>query len=151
MDDDPNLIIVRENYDASKRIQSIYLRMADGTEDYEVTSGEIFFTNAEMVTLITSREALKEGDAQWGIPGVQYGRDRGLEGVDPANHIPIEDNELDVARIQENSVRFWFGCGRDIDDFRILIRYPEEKYYLVDVTRPLSPTRSRCRRLATNQ
>ncbi len=125
-DADPNLIIVRERYDPEKRIQSIYLRMADGSADYEVTSGELFFSGAETVSLITERNALKDSDAEWGIAGVQYGRNRGLEGIDPSTHEPIEDSELDVARIQEESVRFWFGCGRDIDDFRILIRYPPE-------------------------
>ena len=32
-DNDPNLIIVRERFDAEKNTQSIYIRMFDGTPD----------------------------------------------------------------------------------------------------------------------
>ena len=37
-DDDPDLIIAREDYDPISRIQSIYLRFHDGTTDREILS-----------------------------------------------------------------------------------------------------------------
>ena len=125
-DEDSNLIVVRERYDAEKRVQSLYLRVHDGSPDYDVTSGELFFSGAEMVRVISQQDALKESDLEWGIPGVDYGRERGLDGPDPTLQIPVEDTELDLALIQDDSFRFWFGTGADIDDLRLLIRYPEE-------------------------
>ena len=55
LDNDSNLILVRERYNANKRIQSIYLRAADGTPDYDVTSGEIFIDGAEIIGIIVDR------------------------------------------------------------------------------------------------
>ncbi|MEE2786183.1 MAG: hypothetical protein VX589_02520 [Myxococcota bacterium] len=134
-DADPDLVIVRERFDSEKNIQSIYIRFHDGTPDYEVVSGRIRFSGATPISLITQGRALKESDASWGVAGVNYGRNRGLDGPDPTTHLPIDDLELvevehDLARLEMDeeglSVRFWFGTRRDVDDMRILIRYPEE-------------------------
>ncbi|MBV71605.1 MAG: hypothetical protein CMH52_09705 [Myxococcales bacterium] len=126
LDDDSNLTLVRERYNPDKRIQSIYLRVADGTPDYDVTSGEIFIDGAEIIGIIVDRIELKTTDVEWAIDGVDYGRERGLDGPAPLVDYPIEDGEFDYAEMRQSSVRFWFGTGSDIDDMRILIRYPEE-------------------------
>ena len=82
-DADSNLILVRERYDPVKRIQSIYLRVEDGTPDYDVTTREIFVRGAEIITIFTERTELENSDVNWAIPGVDYGRLRGLDGPDP--------------------------------------------------------------------
>ena len=66
-----------------------------------------------MVRVISQRDALKESDLEWGIPGVDYGRERGLDGPDPTLQIPVEDTELDLALIQDDSFRLWFGTGAE--------------------------------------
>ena len=137
-DDDPDLVIVREKFDPEKNIQSIYIRFHDGTPDYEIVSGRVRFLGATPISLITSGRALKESDVKWGVgvdEGVNYGRNRGLDGPNITTHIPTDDLELaeaehDLARLEMDedglSVRFWFGARRDVDDMRILLRYPDE-------------------------
>ena len=109
--------------------------MFDGTPDYEIASGRIRFKGATPISLVTDGLALKESDEEWGIPSVNYGMSRGLDGPDPSTHLPVDDEEtpeaeFDLARLEEDdeglSIRFWFGLRRDIDDFRILLRYPAE-------------------------
>ena len=90
LDDDPDIQIVREQYDEDKRMQSIYMRFFDGTQDYEVVSGLLSFAGAEIVSVIYDTVTLKETDATWGIPGVAYGQSRGLEGDDPETFVPEE-------------------------------------------------------------
>lgn len=129
-DNDPDLIVVREAYDPATRRQSIYLRVHDGSPDHEAFSGLFTVTGATVVGLITGGDALAASDGDWGIPAIDYsagGAARGLEGADPATHVPVLRDVNDLAAIRgPREVRFWLGSRADIDDFRILIEYPPE-------------------------
>jgi hypothetical protein len=129
-DNDPDLIVVREQYDPAQRTQAIYLRVFDGTPDHQVVSGQITFHGAAVRDVFVDRDSLERTDAIWGLPGHDYGpaEGRGPDGVDPLHHVPAspDDGEDAVRQPDANTVRFWFGTGSDVDDLRILIRYPRE-------------------------
>ncbi|MFN3202451.1 MAG: hypothetical protein ACE366_28900 [Bradymonadia bacterium] len=127
-DNDPDLIVVRELYDSATGVQSIYLRVHDGAPDFLLMSGRLTFRGVEVLGVITDGDALENLDAQWGIPEGPYaGERRGLEGEDPLTHVPTPGDVRDAARMEsESSVRFWFANAADVDDLRVLIRYPGE-------------------------
>jgi hypothetical protein len=125
-DDDPDLIIVRERFNSLSRIQSIYLRFHDGTMDREILSGTLTVVGAEITSVLLDRQSLKESDMTWGIPSVDYGLDRGLEGEVPALTTPFIGADDDLLIVTGNQVRFWLSTTSDIDDFRVLVQYPEE-------------------------
>ncbi len=126
-DNDPDLVVVRERYDAETRRQSIYLRSFDGTADHTTHSGELVVTGARVVEVITDGAALAEGDAMWGIEVMDYGAAaiRGLEG-EVAAHEPAPRDGDDAIRVAQRRVRFWFGATNDIDDARVILAYDEE-------------------------
>ena len=129
-DNDPDLIVVREGYDAATRTQSLYLRTFDGTADRQVFSGRLTVRGAEVLRVITSGAELVNTDARWGVRGMNYGgdpRNRGLDGADPESHVPVAGDGDDAIRVEDaQTVRFWMATGADVDDLRILIRYPSE-------------------------
>ena len=45
-DNDPDLIVVRERFDAATRTQSIYLRVNDASEDLQYFSGRLLVRGA---------------------------------------------------------------------------------------------------------
>lgn len=125
-DDDPDLIIVREKFNPLSRIQSIYVRFNDGTMDREILSGTLTIVGADITSVLLDRQSIKESDLTWGIPGVDYGLDRGLEGDVPALTNPNVGSDDDLLIVTGHQVRFWLSTTSDIDDFRILVQYPEE-------------------------
>lgn len=124
-DEDPDLIVVRENYDPVSRIQSIYVRSHDGTMDREIISGTLTVEGAFVTSVLTDHQSLKETDRIWGLDGVAYGLGRGLEG-DVSQTEPFVGSDDDLITTTGESVRFWLSTEADIDDFRVLIRYPDE-------------------------
>ena len=66
--------------------------------------------------------------------GVNYGRNRGLDGPNITTHIPLMISSWqkqnmtwpDSKWMKTGYRRFWFGARRDVDDMRILLRYPDE-------------------------
>ncbi len=129
-DNDPDLVVARETYDTGSRTQSLYLRVNDGTPDRQAFSGRLIIRGAEAVRAIYNGAELATSDALWGIAGVEYGGaapGRGLDGADPGSYTPVPGDPNDAVRIESpRSVRFYFGTDADIDDLRILVRYPAE-------------------------
>ena len=129
-DNDPDLVAARENYDPNTHTQSLYLRVNDGTPDRQAFSGQLIVRGAEVVRVIVAGDELANSDATWGIPGVDYGGAvgrRGLDGADPLTHVPVLGDPTDAVRIENpRTVRFYLGTDDDIDDLRIVIRYPGE-------------------------
>lgn len=129
-DNDPDLIVARETYDPATRTQSLYLRVNDGTPDRQAFNGQLIVRGAEAVRAIYNGGELAASDAQWGIAGVAYGGaapGRGLDGADPGSYTPIPGDPNDAVRIESpRLVHFYLGTDADIDDLRILIRYPAE-------------------------
>ncbi len=129
-DNDPDLIVAREAYESRTRTQSLYLRVNDGTADRQAFSGQLIVRGAEISAIIGQGAELADSDASWGIPGVNYGgnaADRGLDGPDPGAYVPVPADPLEAVRVEDvHTVRFYFGTGADIDDMRVLIRYPAE-------------------------
>lgn len=129
-DNDPDLIVAREAYESRTRSQSLYLRVNDGTADRQAFSGQLIVRGAEISAIIGRGAELADSDATWGIPGVNYGgnaADRGLDGPDPGAYVPVPADPLEAVRVEDvHTVRFYFGTGADIDDMRVIIRYPAE-------------------------
>ncbi len=127
-DNDPDLIVVRERYDAETRRQSVYLRSYDDSQDHTTVSGEFTVVGARIAEVITSGAALAESDADWGVGDVDYGAAevRGLEGEDLADHVPDRGDTDDVLQVDNRSLRFWFGTRDDVDDVRIVLEYDVE-------------------------
>ncbi|MBU1898663.1 hypothetical protein KKB55_13020 [Myxococcota bacterium] len=124
-DNDPDLIVAREGYEAQARLQSVYLRMHDARPDVEVISGTLSLVGGEIVEIISDGQALAASDARWGVIG-DYGpaAARGLELIDEA---PTGLDGGDVVRLlSPQTLRFFFSCADDIDDLRLIIRYPDE-------------------------
>ena len=127
---DPDLILVRERFDPIERTQSIYLRLHDGDPEHECVSGYIVAAGASIVAVLHSSAALLATDEEWGLDIDAYGHEawgRGMEGVDPWTYVPQPGDDADAVRqIDAHTVRFWLGVHADIDDFRVLLRYPDE-------------------------
>ena len=126
---DPDLVVVRERFDSASRTQSLYLRARDGDPAWESFSGELRVRGAEIIDVITSGGPLIATDAVWGLDGIDYGAAfrRGLEGDDVATHTPAEGDVRDaLIWARPDTVRFWFGTTDDVDDIRVLVRYPSE-------------------------
>ncbi len=128
-DNDPDLVLVRERYDPATNRQSIYVRSYDGSRDHTVYSGEIFVFGATIAEVVHDGEALAATDEMWRVlPAEAYGpaEGRGLEG-DVLVHAPEgRDSEDAIRRVCSRGVRFWLGNTNDVDDFRIIIQYPEQ-------------------------
>ncbi len=123
-DNDPDLILVREHYDALEQNQSLYLRLHDPGRSLEIFSGLLEVQGAEIRELITRGSELEESDLRWGIQGGAYaGPARGLEGN--LEGPPGEGQDL-IRLERANRLRFWFGCRGELDDLRIIIHFEEE-------------------------
>ena len=129
-DNDPDLVVVRERFDAATRTQSIYLRVNDASEDLQYISGRLRVRGATVVAILTSAEQMAGGDLLYGIPGADYTPNaprRALDGFNPAVQIPMRNSGLDAVRIENaDQAKFWMGTTDDIDDLRIILRYPAE-------------------------
>ncbi len=132
-DNDPDLIVARERFDAANRTQSLYIRVYDGTGDGQVFSGRIRVRGASIVRVLHTEAELRTTDDRWGIERVDYaggGEGRGLDGIDPFSSVPAGIGDNDALRIEGEAgaerLRFWMSTGSEIDDFRVLIRYPVE-------------------------
>ena len=125
-DGDPDLMIVRERFDNLSRIQSIYFRTYDGSLDRDVFSGTLEVSGADIVGLIYQRNDLKTSDEIWSPTGVDLGLQRGLEGDDVFGTIPNTNFDSDLIILMGDQIRFWLSTSDDIDDFRVLVQYPEQ-------------------------
>ena len=125
-DGDPDVMIVRERFDNLSRIQSIYFRTYDGSPDRDVFSGTIEVSGADIVGLIYQRNDLKTSDEIWSPTGGDLGLQRGLEGDDVFSTIPNTNFDSDLIILMGDQIRFWLSTSDDIDDFRVLLQYPEQ-------------------------
>ena len=127
-DNDPDLVVVRERFDAETRRQSIYLRSYDASQDHTTFSGELTVVGARVAEVITDGAALAESDAVWGVGDVDYGAaaSRGLEGDDLEAQVPVRSGTDDALRTDNRAVRFWFGTRDDVDDMRVILEYDAE-------------------------
>ena len=69
-DNDPDLIVVRERFDAATRTQSIYLRVNDASEDLQYFSGRLLVRGATVAAIIGGTQQMAGADALYGLPGV---------------------------------------------------------------------------------
>lgn len=129
-DNDPDLIVVREAYEPQTRLQSLYLRVNDGTADRQVFSGRLVIRGATVASIVHRTDEMAISDGRFGLVGMNYGGEvagRGLDGLDPSSHSGVVGNPDDAFRIEDaNTVRFYLNTAGDIDDFRVLVRYPGE-------------------------
>jgi len=129
-DNDPDLIVVRERFDPATRTQSIYLRVNDASEDLQYFSGRLLVRGASVAAIISGAQQMAGTDESYGLPGVDYTPNaarRALDGPDPATQVPMRNSGQDAVRVESpTQARFWLGTTDDIDDLRIVLRYPPE-------------------------
>ncbi|MBM4321444.1 MAG: hypothetical protein FJ125_16260, partial [Deltaproteobacteria bacterium] len=128
--DDADLVVVRERFDEARQQQSIYVRLAGKATTCHAV---LVVAGASVVDVLHGHDQLLASDAAWGLPAADYsaGGDpasRGLEGS-PRQARPTQLSPRDALRWTAGGtlVRLFLQTSseQDIDDLRILLRYPD--------------------------